>query len=336
MRKLIAVVVVVVLLGVGANGAYGWYQGQIGTAAGSSGTPVSFTITPGESADEIGQDLESKGLISNQTVFLLYVRLTGARARFEAGHYSLRRNMTMAQIVQKLEHATAEQLQITIIEGSTINAIARMVQARGIGSAQDYVKAARGQWPYDFLASRPAGADLQGYLFPDTYDLDTTATVTDLINRQLTEFGQKFTPEWRAAIKQATPARPAQLIENVVILASLVQAEAKGSEAKVCSVYYNRLAADMPLQVDATILFAEGRGGGITDADKSFQSPYNTYLHPGLPPGPIGNPGVGALAACVNPEKTPYYYYFTDPRGDTHFEATLDQFDADIQRYGVK
>ncbi|HEX6489704.1 MAG TPA: endolytic transglycosylase MltG [Candidatus Dormibacteraeota bacterium] len=336
MRKLIALVVVVLLLGVGANSAYGWYQGQVDSAAGRDSSPVAFTINPGESADDIGQDLFSKGLIANQNVFLLYVRFTGARARFEAGHYSLRRNMTMAQIVQKLEHASAEQLQITIIEGSTINAIGRLVAAKGIGSAQDYVNAARGAWPYSFLSSRPAGADLQGYLFPDTYSLDTSATVNDLINRQLTEFGQKFTAEWRTAIAAATAARPAETIENVVILASLVQAEAKGSEAKICSVYYNRLAANMPLQVDATILFAEGRGGAITDADHSFQSPYNTYLHAGLPPGPIGNPGATALGACVSPEKTPYYYYFTDPTGATHFEATLDQFNADLQRYGVK
>ena len=194
-----------------------------------------------------------------------------------------------------------------------------------------------GSWQqFDFLSGRAPTADLQGYLFPDTYYLDGNATVKDVVRAQLAQFGKVFTAQWRAELAKPTAARPAESIENVVILSSLVQAEATDRMADVCSVYYNRLAANMPLQVDATILFAEGRGGAITDADKKFDSPYNTYLHAGLPPGAIGNPGAAALAACVNPSKSGFYYYFTDRQGSTHFEATLDQFNADVQRYGVK
>lgn len=339
MRKLVALVVVVVVLGVAGNGVYGWYQGTINSAAGSSSDPVKFTVTPGESADQIAQDLAAKGLINNQTVFLLYVRVTGARAKFEAGDYVLRRNMTMAQIVQVLEHAVANQMQVKFLEGWTIHQMGEWLQQNTkIGTAQQFVAAAKGAWPFDFLSGRPGGAsaDLQGYLFPDTYNIDENATVRDVITTQLAEFGKVFTPQWRAAIAQPTAARPAESIENIVILASIVQLEANVQMPNACSVYYNRLANNMPLQVDATILFAEGRTGTISDQDRQLDSPYNTFLHAGLPPGPIGNPGAQALAACVNPPKTSYFYYFTDRQGTTHFESTLDQFNADVSRYGVK
>lgn len=337
MRKLITLVVVVLAFGFSANTAYGWYQGQINSAAGKSSTPVKFTITPGESADQIAQDLQQKHLIRDQTVFLLYVRVTGARAKFEAGDYILRQNMSMAQIVQVLEHAVASQLEVKFLEGWTIHQMGLWLQQNTkIGTADQFVAAAKGSWTQDFLATRPAGADLQGYLFPDTYSVDQNATVQDVIRTQLAEFGKVFTPQWRAAIKQAAPGRPAESIENIVILASIVQLEANVQMPDACSVYYNRLAANMPLQVDATILFAEGRTGAITDQDRQLDSPYNTFLHAGLPPGPIGNPGAQALSACVNPPKTGYFYYFTDRQGTTHFEATLDQFNADVSRYGVK
>jgi peptidoglycan lytic transglycosylase G len=337
LKKLVALVVVILVLGVAGNGVYGWYQGQINTAAGSGADPVKFSITPGESADQIAADLQAQGLIKNQTVFLLYVRVTGARAKFEAGDYELRKNMTMAQIVQVLEHAVANQMQIKFLEGWTIHQMGVWLEHNTkIGTAQQFVDASKGSWSFDFLGSRPAGADLQGYLFPDTYNVDENASVHDVIQTQLTEFGRVFTPQWRAAIKQATAARPAESIENIVILASIVQLEANVDMPKACSVYYNRLSANMALQVDATILFAEGRTGTISDQDRQLDSPYNTFLHAGLPPGPIGNPGAQALAACVNPPKTNFFYYFTDRQGKTHFEATLDQFNADVSQYGVK
>jgi UPF0755 protein len=336
LKKLVALVVVVLVLGFGANGAYSWYQGQVNTAAGTSAAPVSFTITAGESADQIAADLAAKGLIRDQTVFLLYVRVTGARAKFEAGDYVLRKNMTMAQIVDVLEHAVANQIQVKFLEGWTIHQMGEWLQQNTkIGTAQQFVDATKGTWQFDFLAGHPAG-DLQGYLFPDTYNVDENATVHDVIQAQLTEFGRVFTPQWRAAIQQATAGRPAESIQSIVILASIVQLEANVEMPNACSVYYNRLAANMPLQVDATILFAEGRTGTISDADRQLDSPYNTFLHAGLPPGPIGNPGAQALAACVNPPKTGFFYYFTDRQGKTHFEATLDEFNADVSRYGVK
>ena len=338
MRRLAILLGIVLVLGIAADQAYGWYQGQVQSAAGTSRAPVKFTVNAGETADDIAGDLASHGLIRNANVFLLYVRLSGAGPKLERGVYYLRRNMTVAEIVQKLQHGVVPQLTVRFVEGWTIHRMGVWLQANtSIGSADDFVRAAQGSWPFDFLAGRPAGADLQGYLFPDTYNVDQNATVADVVNQQLTEFGQVFTPAWRAAIRQPTAERPAESIENVVILASIAQAEGSDADmANICSVYYNRLQNNMPLQVDATVLFAQGRAGIVGPVNTSFDSPYNTYQHAGLPPGPIGNPGAAALAACVNPPNTDYLFYFTDKAGRTHFEKTLEAFDADTAAYGVK
>lgn len=338
MKKLAALIAVVLVVGIGIDQAYAWYQGQIGSRAGASSTPVKFTVEAGETADQIANDLYAHGLIKDTNVFLLFVRLSGAGPKLQRGVYYLRKNMTMSQIVQKLQHGFVPQLVIRFVEGWTIHRMGVWLQQNtSIGTTDDFVAAARGEWPFDFLAGRPAGADLQGYLFPDTYNLDESATVADLITRQLTEFGQVFTPAWRSAIKQPTSERPAESIANIVILSSIAQAEGADADMpNICSVYYNRLENNMPLQADATILFAQGRAGVVGPVNTNFDSPYNTYQHAGLPPGPIGNPGAAALAACVNPPSTDYLFYFTDRAGRTHFEKTIEQFNADMAAYGVK
>jgi UPF0755 protein len=193
---------------------------------------------------------------------------------------------------------------------------------------------------YDFLASRPAGAKppLEGYLFPDTYAVDPTLGANGLIKQQLDQFGAVFSPDLRAQIAKATANRPAETIEAMVILASMVDREANRDpdRGNVCSVYYNRLAQGIPLGVDATLIYGLGRlTPEPTYAELQLNTPWNTRKHAGLPPGPISNPGKAALLACINPPKTPYLFYFTDRAGTTHFETNQADFDRDIQKYGV-
>ena len=343
MKRLIVFLVVVGVLAYGGNQVYGYYTNQVDQPFASGNHPVPFTVRTGEGTTEIGDDLRAKGLIGSTDVFRIFVKLSGAASGFQAGDYTLNTTMTMRQIVAALQHSVAEQVSVTIPEGYTAAKASLRVEASGIGSAADYLAAEKGgTWTQDFLASRPAGADLEGYLFPDTYQLNKGATVHDLVASQVQRFGEVFTPQWRAAIRSATPARPAESIENVVILASIVEREANNAvdRPKVCSVYYNRLQAGMPLQADATLFYAEGVfSKQLLQEDLKFQSPYNTYLNPGLPPGPISNPGSAALAACVNPPVTNYVFYFTDAQGVTHFYSldayNAGQFCGDQRRYGV-
>jgi UPF0755 protein len=162
--------------------------------------------------------------------------------------------------------------------------------------------------------------------------------VRGLIKAQLTQFGTVFSPALRAQIAKATANRPAETVEAIVILASMVDREANTStdRGKVCSVYYNRLRQSIPLGVDATLLYALGRlTPEPTFAELQLSSPYNTRKHVGLPPGPIGNPGKAAILSCIDPPKTNFLFYFTDRKGATHFETNQQDFDRDIAIYGL-
>jgi uncharacterized YceG family protein len=283
--------------------------------------------------------------------FDLYTRLTDAGPKFEAGSFVLNWNMSLAQIVGALQHSNPAQQVITFPEGFPLREQAKTVEAKKLGlapnyfTAADYLQAAKDpSWAasYSFLPKQPANADYpyEGYLFPDTYQIDPAAGVRGLIKQQLDQFAVVFSPALQAQIAQATPNRPAESVQAIVILASMVDREANATNpsdrGNVCSVYYNRLKSGSALGVDATLLYALGRlTPEPSGSELGLDTPYNTRLHAGLPPGPISNPGQAALLACINPPKTNYIHYFTDPQGVTHFESTDADFCRDLVKYHV-
>ena len=343
MRKLLALVLVLAVLGFGASRANDWWNGQVNAPASGTSQAVVFHIQPGELPDQVRDDLYSKGLIRDKTIFDLYVRITGIGSKFQAGSFILNKNMSVVQITNALLRGKTDQITITIPEGFPLKFQANFVEKNWPGMGQRYLQAAADpSWTqqYDFLSTRPAGADppLEGYLFPDTYSIDPAAGVTALVKDQLDQFGTVFSQDLRKQIGQATSSRPAESIESIVILASMVEREANkdSDRGNVCSVYYNRLARSIPLGVDATLLYYLGRlSPEPTFPELQMNVPFNTRKHAGLPPGPISNPGKAALLACINPPKTAYLFYFTDRNGTTHFETNQADFDKDIQKYGV-
>jgi UPF0755 protein len=342
MKRLAVVVVLIAALGFGTARGYDWWNFNVNTPISSTSDPVVFQIDPGELPSQVSDDLYTQRLIRDRNAFELYLRFTGAGSSFEAGSFLLNRNMTVAQIVDALQHGTSTQVTVTIPEGFPLREQAKFVERSKLGKASDYLTiAADPSWTakYDFLSSRPAGAKtpLEGYLFPDTYRVDP-GDVRGLVKAQLDQFGAVFSASLRAQITQKTASRPAETVESIVILASMVDREANTStdRGKVCSVYYNRLQLKMALGVDATLLYALGRlSPEPTAAELNLNSPYNTRTHVGLPPGPISNPGKAALLACISPPKTNLLYYFTDRKGVTHFETNQQDFERDIQTYGL-
>jgi UPF0755 protein len=343
MKRLAVVLVLIAAVGLGSSRAYDWWNFNVYTPVAGSNTPVPFRIDPGELPSAVGDDLATQHLIRDRDVFAWYLRFTGAGSKFEAGSFILNRNMNMAQIADALQHGKANQTPVTIPEGFPLKFQATYVEKSGIAKADDYLTvAADPSWAgmYDFLGTRPSGADppLEGYLFPDTYLVDSNAGARCLIKAQLDRFGSVFTPDLRAQIAQPTATRPAETVESIVILASLVEREANADSDRgnVCSVYYNRLKVGIPLGVDATLLYALGRlTPEPTAAELQLNSPFNTRTHAGIPPGPISNPGKAALLACINPPQTSYLFYFADRKGVTHFENNQQDFERDIQIYGL-
>lgn len=343
MKKLIAFVVVLAVLGFGASRGYDWWNYQLNTPVSSTSEPVAFHVQNGELPGDVANDLDGKHLLRNKTVFEWYVRISGVGSGFQAGSFLLNRNMNMVKIATALQKGGSDQIVVTIPEGFPLKFQANFVDKDWPGMGQKYLQTAAepiyGE-QYDFLGSRPASANppLEGYLFPDTYSVDPAGGVNGLIRQQLEQFGKVFTPDLRTQITQATSARPAESIENIVILASMVEREANkdSDRGNVCSVYYNRLAQNIPLGVDATLLYYLGRlSPEPTYPELQMNVPFNTRKHAGLPPGPISNPGKAALLACINPPKTAFLFYFTDRNGTTHFETNETDFNKDIAKYGV-
>ncbi len=345
MRKLLVFVVVVAALGFAGTQGYSWYNHQVYGAPTSLSEPVAFHVAQGETVDQIGANLADKGLIQNQQVFQLYVRSSGSGARIEAGDFSLNRDMSMAKIVERLTLGKAATTTVQLLEGMSLTQMATIVQASGLATAPEYTAAAKPE-PYSgqfaFLASRPAGApdNLEGFLFPDTYQVQPSQGAAALVQRQLQRFDQQLTQALRAALAQPTPARPAESIWNAVVLASIVEREVNRDPDRgiVCGIFYNRLAAGITLGSDVTVLYGDGlvKGPLTQQQIDDPANPYNTRIHPGLPPGPISNPGLASLNACTNPQKTDYLFFFADAQGTTRYARTDAEFQQEIQRYGVR
>jgi len=343
MKKLIALLVIVALIGFGASKAYDWWNYNVNTPVSATKQTVVFHVQPGELPAQVAADLQAQNLIRSQTIFEWYVRISGIGARIQAGSFVLSPTMSMVQIADALQSGHTDQKVVTIPEGYPLKFQANFVEKDWPGMGAPYLAAAADpSWSakYDFLSTRPAGANppLEGYLFPDTYQVDPSLGVNGLIAQQLDQFGAVLTADIRAQIANPAAGRPAETIESIVILASMVEREANRDpdRGNVCSVYYNRLARGIPLGVDATLLYGLGRlAPEPTYPELQSNSPWNTRKHAGLTPGPISNPGKAALLACVNPPKTNYLFYFTDRSGTTHFETNQADFDRDIQKYGV-
>jgi len=314
--------IALVLAGVALSDRY--VDGEVHAAQRAGQAALTLTIPPHSSISEIGALLRRNGLISNTLVFEFYVRAFG-HSKLEAGNYQVPGGYSMAQVVALLEHdARGREIPVTIPEGWTARQIAELLQDKRLFTADAYLAAQRqGKFTQDFLAGHQVGTDLEGYLFPDTYFLAPNAKPIDVINLQLKRFGDVVSPDVRAKA-----AGHHISFAQAVVLASIVEREAKFAPDRpaIAAVFYNRLALGMPLEADATILYAKGvTSGPITESDKAITSPYNTYRNAGIPPAPISNPGLAAIEAVLAPASNDYLYYLTDGAGRAHYSRTFQQ-----------
>lgn len=316
--------------------------------AGTGFTAVPFTVIPGQTADEITMALAQAGLVQDTDLFRNYLRYFGFDARLEAGDFLLDPSLTIPELALTLTDARAREVTLRFIEGWRLEEMAdslRQLRPARI-DADVFLAIARRQEPfdlsrYDFLASLPPDASLEGFLFPDTYRVPLDADAAYLVDLMLTNFGDRITPE----IRQAYGAQGLSLREAVT-LASIVQREAVVAEERplIAGVFYNRLRADMRLQADPTVQYAlgyqlEGDTWWKTPlylGDLEINSPYNTYVHAGLPPGPIANPSLGALTAVATPVETDFLFFVADctaVRPGSHaFSVTYEEHVAHVVR----
>jgi UPF0755 protein len=319
--------------------------GQLDTPVSDDSRPVVFTVRPGLSAIEIGDDLHAKGLIRSPLTFRTLVEARGVGGRIESGDYQLSPSMTTGEIVNVLSRgASRSGITVTIPEGWRAEQAAQKVEALSIARADEVLSLVRGGEGTGLALAEPLpnGATLEGYLFPETYEVAKDATARTLVAMMARQFDKAVTPK----LRQQFSARGLTL-HQAVTLASIVEREAAmpAEQPVIASVYLNRLQRDMPLQADPTVQFAvasanlvEALGFGfwkhdLTRADLQLRSPYNTYVQRGLPPGPICSPGLAALEAVANPAETGYLYFVAKGDGSHVFATSDAEHAANVERY---
>jgi UPF0755 protein len=335
---------------------------QIHVPAGSTHQEITFVVEPGTPARVIAENLAARGLVADARLFEAYVRTTGMAERLEAGTYTLSPDMTPVEIAQALQNAYRESITVTIPEGwrleQTADALSdggTIAPLSGIFDGDEYRRlATQPGWkpdsiegtgePWAFLSLRPADATLEGYLYPDTYQLDAeNATATELLRRQIEAFSAKVLPVY---IEASEGMSTTLSLHETLTLASIVEREAVAADERptIAGVYLNRLAKGMKLEADPTVQYAMGyqpetdqwwKSPVFLEEYGSVISPYNTYLNPGLPPGPIASPGLGSIEAVLSPAQHDYLFFVALPDGSGRhaFSRTLDEHLENVRRY---
>lgn len=327
----VALLAAAVVLCVAALGA--WRHLYAGVRSVGTGS-VTLDIPPAATGAEIAALLEKEGLIADTRSFRLALLVTGESAGLQSGHYRLARGLTVEETIAALKKGQEDFVTVTLPEGSTARGMQEIFETAGIAGAKDFLSEASAYAPYAYMkGAEPAAVAGEGFLFADTYDIPKNFTARELCDLLYRHTDEILTAELRAKAE----ARKLSL-HDLMTVASMVEREArfKEDQAPIAAVIYARLAAGMPLQIDATVQYALGKvKPELTLADTETPSPYNTYLRQGLPPGPIASPGRDAILAALNAEPGEFLYYVAQKDGHHVFTKTLEEHNAKIREiYG--
>ena len=310
-RRIVAVLIAVIVLGVVAFNVLP--LGEFLEFSKGTGKTVTVEIPQGSSADRIADILIDNGVIESKLAFKLKLKFHEKGNELKYGIYTLDTSMTLSEVIDVISGGHQEGMLMTIPEGYSAEMIASLCEEKGICTKEEFLYTLENEtFDYDFLKNIPDNPHikyrLQGFLFPDTYEYNTTSTAKDVIKNMLDAYEKNVKIPYDKELSYY----------EILTLASIVEREAKidSERAKIAGVFMNRLDINMPLQACATVIYAKSEGAYDMDtvlySDLEVESPYNTYKNPGLPAGPICNPGVKAVEAVLNPEKHSYLYYHTD------------------------
>ncbi len=306
---------------------FAWYFQSIQPVSRFDIPAVDFEVPSGSAVDKIANDLSSSKLIRSRIAFKITVIRLGIASRIQAGYFKLSPSMTTTEVAQALTHAYAKQFRVTIPEG---------LRSEEINLYFD--KAFRNVKDNRYSSSEFAALtkDLDGNLFPDTYDFAPEASASDVVKRMTSRFDEVITELNISSVE----------LPKIQVMASILEKEASSAEEMpiISGILYKRLSAGWPLQVDATIQYALGRlrckqldcdwwKNNLTKQDMQLNSPYNTYLNSGLPPKPISNPGKAALMAAQSPVETTAWFYLHDPKGLIHYAQSIEQHNRNVCLY---
>ena len=316
---------ITILLLVALFAAAAWFHSELNSPYYDNTGESYVDIPRGATTNEISALLAHAGVLHSRFPFMIYVRYKDLGRHIQAGEYRFYKAATPEEIIQRLVHGDVYFRAVTIPEGLTAGEIIELLAKAGLGDPSEFERGIRRtDWIRDLA---PEATTLEGYLFPETYRFGRNVSSEMVIKTMVNQFRTRV-----SRILQHSPLHEGWTVSRIVILASMIEKEVKRPEEGplVASVLINRLRKGMPLACDATIIYALKIAGTyrghLGKADLEMNSPYNSYLHLNLPPGPISNPGAGSIRAALNPAKTDYFYYVSRNDG-TH------QFSRDLQSH---
>lgn len=327
MRRFLGLILVAVLA------FAGWFAWALLTPVEPPGKTY-VMLRPGFSTHRIAAELKSAGVIRSEKAFILWHYFHRHRS-LKAGEYLFEKPANIIDLQKRLRRGDVYYRTVVVPEGFTIFDIARAVEAAGLGPADDFLKVAQSDTAL-IADLTPNAPSLEGYLFPDTYEFSRMQTMHEIAATMVRQFRQVAN---QIGLIPIPPGLTDEDIERTVTMASIIEKETAVPEERprVASVYYNRLAKKIALDADPSIIYAELLAGTYTGAlhhdDMRFNSPYNTYTHTGLPPGPIGNPGKSALEAAMHPADSDYYYFVADAAGHHRFARTIEEHNKNVAAY---
>lgn len=323
MRTLITLFLIVVLA---AGGGVAWLVHAPVTPP----ADTSLLLHSGYSTRRIAAELKRAGVIRSEIAFRLW-HLVHPKPSLKAGEYRFERAASLPQVYGRIARGDIYFHVVTIPEGYTMFDIAKAMEDAGLGSAADFLQVAETQTPL-ISDLAPEATSLEGYLFPNTYQFTRTESLEEMAAAMVYQFRQ-------VAREIGLNAGPKSDVPKVVTMASIVEKETAAPEERplVASVYYNRLAQNMALDADPTVIYAElltgTYQGSLHHDDLAVNSPYNTYRFPGLPPGPIGNPGRSSLEAALHPDNSKFFYFVSDGNGHHRFARSLEEHIRNVAAY---
>lgn len=334
-KKIFVILILFVAL---SAACFFYFRYQVYHSKGSDKAIKMFKIEKGEKVESIAERLSEENIVTSKFQFYYYLKTNNLLSKILPGDYEIGGNMTIPEIASIITEERNKFLKLTFPEGWDSKKIAERLSANGFSGDEflNIVKNPSAELTnrYSFFSMLPKGTNLEGYLFPDTYFLPQKFNAEDITKKILANFDNRLTPDLREEIK-----KQGKSLEDIITMASIIEREVSNEEDKkvVSGIFWNRIKNKQALQSCATISYILGvNKKQYSFEDTRIQSPYNTYINKGLPPGPINNPGLSSIEAAIYPEETNYNYFLSDPEtGKTIFSKTIEEHNANKVKVGL-
>ncbi|MDA1038366.1 MAG: endolytic transglycosylase MltG [bacterium] len=311
MKKLLLIILLIFFTGWYVGNQWWWRSPSSGAEA------VQFVIAEGSGVSIVADQLKKEKIIRSPILLKVYAKFTGQEDRVQVGDFELFKKMSAQSVLSIITNATASEVQVTLLEGWTLDDMGNYLDGLGVVS--------RAEW------SKVATHDLEGYLFPDTYRFLKEVTAEEIVKRMREEMEEKITSAMRAEMD-----RRGINMHEVLTMASIIEREVRGDKDRrmVSDLFWRRLDIGMALQADSTVNYVTGgKNPSISFVDRDIDSPYNTYKYRGFPPGPISNPSLSSIEAAIYPESNDYFFFLTDPEGKVYYGRTLGEHSTNRALY---